>query len=113
MEKSEAMELLREVMEKAGSTAEAAWPLAVRYVWAQALTTICVAAFFFALIPIVFLVARYIDNKIPDDCEGKTVPYIVFGIFTFMVIVISLINVPSAIPTFIEPAGALIRSMIS
>lgn len=107
---TEAVELLRELATKLGTTVELLWPHAVRYIVVDALSPIIVTLLAVLVISIIFYKVKDLSWTLGDDyCPSiKLVVAIILGV-SFLVL---CINLERELPRIFEPTGYLVHRII-
>ena len=106
---SEAVELLRELATKLGTTVETLWPHAIRYVVIEGLCSIVFTVLFLLIFGIILYKLRN-SSWLVDD-EYPSMRFIVAGVFSFFLI-ISCIVIPCDLPKILEPTGYLVYNIL-
>lgn len=113
MDKKEAFDLLREMLDKFGQTAEHAWPLVIRSYYAQSLSNIIYNSLILLATIIVFSVLTNLIFKTKfKERENK---FLSFGGVMFIFVITAPIffaGIMSNLPGLIEPEGGFIRTLI-
>lgn len=110
---SDVPEIIRQIAEKVGTTAEAAWPLYVQYVWANGVAQIIGGS----LMIIAAAVVAYLsvkNRKIFLHREyGFVEPTVIFpGIAVLVLCCAGFACIFSGLPEVLAPAGAAIHEVV-
>lgn len=112
------MEMLKELVEKVGMTAEDAWPHVVNHMWAKSLVALCVQGFcVVALFGVIIGLVRSLKRAMREegltlDKDAAAPPIIISVLCGIIIMLIIVFGCTQEIPTLLEPTGATIRMVI-
>ena len=112
MDENKAFALLREIMEKFGQTAEAAWPHVVNSYYAESLAGLIVSLFGLLAFITGGIIANIIAWKVNCTTEDRCAVAGITGILLLIFGALLCMNFADSFPGVIEPEGGLIRSIL-
>ncbi len=110
---SDVPEIIREIAEKIGTTAEAAWPLYVQYTYADALAPCLVVGGLFAFVLVLasaLWVTAYRGKSL--DTEVRLALALAPGLVLTLLAIVCAICLSTNLPAVIAPEGAAIHHVI-